>query len=289
LLFACSFPGSTLSTVGVPMLTPWWPGMSLAAISCTALLWHRSRPRVTTTITILCVMGMAVLGYVLTVLLLAPLMAALYSLATRTDQRTERVFTLAAIVTVVGAALLAGPAKERWPSRRSAPSPGCSCRSPSLRDQAAASLSGGRAGPRRVRRTDPRGGSQAPRRRGARAHRPRAPRRRRPPPALANAQAGTVAHLMRTHPDQAEKIVNELTGTTSSALREMKAVVGLLRQADDPEAPLEPAPGLDRLSDLAASFASAGLTVTLITEGQPRPLSPGVDLTAYRIVQEARR
>jgi hypothetical protein len=66
--------------------------------------------------------------------------------------------------------------------------------------------------------------------------------------ALANAQAGTAAHLQRTHPQQVRKILDDLSGTTASALRELKATVGLLRQADDPDAPLEPSPGLDRLS-----------------------------------------
>jgi len=105
--------------------------------------------------------------------------------------------------------------------------------------------------------------------------------------ALANAQAGAVAHLMTTQPDQARKIADKLTGTTSSALREVKATVGLLREASDPDAPMEPAPGLAHLPDLVASFQSAGLAVLVTTEGEPRPLSPGVDLTAFRIVQEA--
>jgi signal transduction histidine kinase len=105
--------------------------------------------------------------------------------------------------------------------------------------------------------------------------------------ALANAQAGTAAHVVRNRPDQAQQMLAELSATTSSALRELKAAVGLLRQADDQEAPLEPAPGLARLSDLVAVLSAAGLDVTVTDEGTPRPLSPGADLTAYRIVQEA--
>ncbi len=58
--------------------------------------------------------------------------------------------------------------------------------------------------------------------------------------ALANAQAGTAAHLQRTHPQQVQRILDDLAGTTASALRELKATVGLLRQTDDPDAPLEP-------------------------------------------------
>jgi signal transduction histidine kinase len=60
-----------------------------------------------------------------------------------------------------------------------------------------------------------------------------------------------------------------------------------LRQANDPDAPLEPSPGLGRLSELTAAFASTGLDVVVTTEGEVRPLAPSVDLTAFRIVQEA--
>jgi signal transduction histidine kinase len=107
--------------------------------------------------------------------------------------------------------------------------------------------------------------------------------------AVANAQAGTARHLAPTHPEQAMKLLGELTATTSSALLELRATVGVLRQiGDDPDAdPLEPAPGLDRLPELIATCETAGVEVTVTTEGAPRPLSPGVDLTAYRIIQEA--
>ncbi|MYW03180.1 ATP-binding protein, partial [Streptomyces sp. SID3343] len=101
------------------------------------------------------------------------------------------------------------------------------------------------------------------------------------------AQAGTAAHLARTRPEQAEQILVALTRTTSSALRELEATVGLLRRPDDPDDPLEPPPGLDRLPELVSAFASAGLRVVVTVDGEERPLSPGVDLTAFRIAQEA--
>ena len=63
--------------------------------------------------------------------------------------------------------------------------------------------------------------------------------------------------------------------------------MGLLRQADEPEVPTGPAPGLAQLPELTESFASAGLIVEMETAGTPRPLDPGVDLTAFRITQEA--
>jgi signal transduction histidine kinase len=105
--------------------------------------------------------------------------------------------------------------------------------------------------------------------------------------ALANAQAGTVIYLMDTEPGKAREMAGDLNGTIVAALEELKTTVGLLRQADDPESPLEPAPGLAQLPALAASFGSAGLTVTITTEGDPQPLPAGTDLTAFRIITEA--
>ncbi|GAA2071443.1 histidine kinase [Streptomyces albiaxialis] len=104
---------------------------------------------------------------------------------------------------------------------------------------------------------------------------------------LANAQATVAAHLFDTRPEQTRKSLNELVATTGGALDELRATVGLLRQTGDTAGPEEPAPGLSRLPALLDSFRRAGLEVTVAEEGTARPLPPGVDLTAYRIVQEA--
>ncbi|MCX4846917.1 sensor histidine kinase [Streptomyces sp. NBC_00893] len=105
--------------------------------------------------------------------------------------------------------------------------------------------------------------------------------------ALAHAQAATAAYLLRSRPEQAQDMLDQLAGTTSSALRELKATVGLLRREGDPETPLEPTPGLAQLPELITSFEQTGLVVSVSVEGERRALSPGTDLTAYRIVQEA--
>ncbi|GAB2549685.1 sensor histidine kinase [Nocardia heshunensis] len=104
--------------------------------------------------------------------------------------------------------------------------------------------------------------------------------------ALAHAQASTAAYLLQSKPEQAQEMLDQLANTTSTALRELKATVGLLRE-DDGDAPLEPTPGLDQLQDLLTSFERAGLDITLTVTGGPRPLPSGTDLTAYRIIQEA--
>ncbi|WP_433889550.1 sensor histidine kinase [Streptomyces sp. CA-111067] len=104
---------------------------------------------------------------------------------------------------------------------------------------------------------------------------------------LANAQATVAAHLFDARPEQTRRSLDELVETTGNALDELRATVGLLRQSGDAAAPAEPAPGLSRLPTLLESFRRAGLEVSVQQEGPARPLPPGVDLTAYRIVQEA--
>lgn len=66
-------------------------------------------------------------------------------------------------------------------------------------------------------------------------------------------------------------------------------MLGVLRSEEAPSQGTRhtPQPSLDRLGTLVASVRSAGLAVTLSTTGEPRPLHPGVELSAYRIVQEA--
>ncbi|MCO4695442.1 sensor histidine kinase [Streptomyces sp. RO-S4] len=104
---------------------------------------------------------------------------------------------------------------------------------------------------------------------------------------LANAQATVAAHFFDARPEQTRASLRELVETTGHALDELRATVGLLRQTGDTALPDGPAPGLDRLPDLLESFRRAGLEVSVREEGAARPVPPGVDLTAYRIVQEA--
>ena len=287
-LFAIAFPGSRFAAEGAAAPDPWWPAIVLAGVACTALLWHRTHPRTVTVVTTACAMAMAFQGFLLTVLLIAPLMVALYSLAARTDRKTTYLFSIAVIALVVMAALLGEPGQKSLYLKIVGPEawlllPPVLGSLARLRQAYIASVQARAEHAERTRDDEARHRVAEERMRIARdlhdvvAHHL----------ALANAQAGAVAHLLRGDPDQAEKIVTDLTGTTSSALRELKATVGLLRAADEADASLEPAPGLARLPDLVAAFASAGLAVNVATEGQPRPLSPGVDLTAYRIMQEA--
>jgi signal transduction histidine kinase len=104
---------------------------------------------------------------------------------------------------------------------------------------------------------------------------------------LANAQANVAAHLFGTNPDKARTSLDEVVETTRHALDELRATVGLLRQHDDAPTPPEPAPGLALVPMLLESFRLAGLEVSVHHDGTAIPLPPAVDLTAYRIIQEA--
>ncbi len=104
---------------------------------------------------------------------------------------------------------------------------------------------------------------------------------------LANAQATVAAHLFDARPEQTRAGLRQVVETTRQALDDLRATVGLLRQSGDPAAPAEPTPGLAQLPALLESFRRAGLRVAVHREGTARSLAPGVDLSAYRIVQEA--
>ncbi|MET7487014.1 sensor histidine kinase [Streptomyces sp. NPDC005538] len=287
LLFAMFLFGSELNVPHGPRPDV-GPTIALAAVSCAALLWQRSRPRTVVLVTAVVAAGAGALGCLLTPLTLGPLMLALYRLAVLTRRRTARRYLFASVVVVVGAATAVDPAHHPWPFRTVGPVawlllPVVAGNALRLREAYLEAVRARAEYAERGREEEARHRVAEERMRIARelhdvvAHHL----------ALAHAQAGTAAHLARTHPDQVRKILTELAGTTSSALREMKGTVGLLRRPDDPGTPLAPSPGLAQLAELTGSFVSTGLTVTLTTEGERRPLSPGVDLTAYRIVQEA--
>jgi len=86
--------------------------------------------------------------------------------------------------------------------------------------------------------------------------------------------------------DEARTALDAIERAGEQALAEMRRLLGMLRAADE-RATLVPQPGLGRLRDLADEVAAAGLPVDVQVEGDPRELPPGIDVSAYRIVQEA--
>jgi signal transduction histidine kinase len=100
-------------------------------------------------------------------------------------------------------------------------------------------------------------------------------------------QSGVGAHVASTQPEEAAKALSAIEVTSRAALEELRRLLGVLRQDSEPQGDLTPVPGLADLDSLLAEVAKAGLGVRLRVEGTPSPLPAGVDLSAYRIVQEA--
>ncbi len=132
-------------------------------------------------------------------------------------------------------------------------------------------------------------------------------------------QAGYGQYVIDVSPDGAREALGAIQATSRDALDEMRRMLGVLRQPDTGRAPagsgqagiaaaglgqarpgravaataqpgaapLAPAPGLAGLERLVARTCGAGVRVTVEFSGQPRPAPAGVDLSAYRIIQEA--
>jgi signal transduction histidine kinase len=100
-------------------------------------------------------------------------------------------------------------------------------------------------------------------------------------------QAGAVPKALDAgQPELADQAFADIEETGRDALVEMRRLLGVLRRDGD-RAELAPQPGLGRLDALVDRAREGGLEVTVRKEGDSRPLSPGIDLTAYRIVQDA--
>jgi signal transduction histidine kinase len=100
------------------------------------------------------------------------------------------------------------------------------------------------------------------------------------------AEAGAAQRISDSHPQEALATLAPIERTGREALVEMRRLMGFLRtESEDPI--LAPQPGLQELDALVAQARRAGLAISLVIEGTPRPVSPGLDLSAFRIVQEA--
>ena len=99
-------------------------------------------------------------------------------------------------------------------------------------------------------------------------------------------QAEGARRVLDRDPERAREALDSIEHTGRTALDEMRRSLGVLRR-DDPEPELEPQPGLHDLDRLLDQAREGGLEVDVEVEGEPRELPQGVDLSAYRIVQEA--
>ena len=99
-------------------------------------------------------------------------------------------------------------------------------------------------------------------------------------------QARGGRRVLESDPADAREAFNSIERTGQQALDEMRRLLGMLRRSDE-ELPLAPQPSLRELDRLVEQVRAAGLPVDVAIEGQPRELPPGVELSAFRIVQEA--
>ncbi|MEV0693497.1 sensor histidine kinase [Streptomyces sp. NPDC050388] len=101
-------------------------------------------------------------------------------------------------------------------------------------------------------------------------------------------QADGAAYVLDAAPDQAKKALETISSTGRQALAEMRRLLGVLRTGEHQEAgEYVPQPDVQQIEDLVEQCRESGLPVDFKVEGTPRPLPSGVELTAYRIVQEA--
>ncbi|MEU1055083.1 sensor histidine kinase [Streptomyces sp. NPDC005876] len=101
-------------------------------------------------------------------------------------------------------------------------------------------------------------------------------------------QADGAAYVLDAAPDQAKKALETISSTGRQALAEMRRLLGVLRTGEHQEAgEYVPQPDVQQIEDLVEQCRGSGLPVDFKVEGTPRPLPSGVELTAYRIVQEA--
>jgi signal transduction histidine kinase len=110
-------------------------------------------------------------------------------------------------------------------------------------------------------------------------------------------QAGAARRILGASPDEARSALLAIEESGRGAITELQHMLGLLTQPGDPDiadpagaadtAPLRPQPGLDQVRPLIDRVTATGLPVELRVSGTPRALPAGMDLAAYRVVQEA--
>ncbi|MCA2206903.1 sensor histidine kinase [Nocardia rosealba] len=268
-----------------------WPPIAtyvVAVVSCAALVVRHRAPVAVVAVTTACGMLVAPLGLLSTPLIVVPVAIAAYALALHTELRVTIAVLLPAVALLVAATPLLDGLSWQDAGR--------------LLSVAALPLIAGALGTatqsrraylaameERALRAEESRESEA--RRSVAEERVRIARELHDVVAhqitLANAQAVVAAHVFDSQPEQTRSNLNNIIETTRNALDDLRATVGLLRQAGDANTPAEPSPGLAQLPRLLESFDRAGLRVTMDNDGTPKPLPPGVDLTAFRIIQEA--
>ena len=99
-------------------------------------------------------------------------------------------------------------------------------------------------------------------------------------------QSGAARQVVYTSPDRAEEALLTVEATGREAMAELRRLLGILNEEGEATG-LAPQPGVDQLAALVERVRDAGLPTELAIDGAPRPLPASLDVTVYRIVQEA--
>jgi signal transduction histidine kinase len=253
--------------------------LALVAVACLALAWRRRYPVTVLAVSTTAVAVYSLLGYVNGASLIAPVLAV-YAVATQVSVRRAVVLaavTLAVLMTATGVNNPFG----RYSDGAFVLIPGM---------VAAVAFAGIAVANRRAYAASVRERAEQDARRQVDEERLRIARELHDvvahTMATINVQAGVAAHVLPTKPEAAADALQAIKIASKEGLRELRAILNVLRQADDAD-PVQPAPGLAQLDALVEGARRAGLPITLTVTGAPFPLPAAVDLAAYRIVQES--
>ena len=100
-------------------------------------------------------------------------------------------------------------------------------------------------------------------------------------------QAAAGREIAHTNPDKAAEVFERIETAGREALAELRRMLGVLRDSGDEQTSLAPQPGIGDIQIAVERSSASGVPTTLVVDGRARPLAPGVELAAYRIVQEA--
>lgn len=262
-----------------------WIAGAVSAVACLVLFRGRGHPRAAVVVTTLCMVVTGALGFLLTPLLLAPVMVALYWLAVTNTSRTTWIYggvsTASIVTTAVGTDI-----DEMVALRAVGPAlwlllplvMGSRFR---LRHAYLDAVQARAEHAERTREEEARLRVTEERMRIARdlhdvvAHHV----------SVMGIQAGAARRVLDSDPEKARDSLQTVEQTARTAIKELRGLLGVLRADAEPD--LRVNPGLDDLQELLDNARAAGLQVEHGVYGDPREVSPAVALSAYRVVQEA--
>jgi signal transduction histidine kinase len=100
-------------------------------------------------------------------------------------------------------------------------------------------------------------------------------------------QAAAGREIVHADPDKAAEVFARIEAVGRESLTELRRMLGVLRDASDQEASLSPQPGITDIAAAVAQSSAIGVTTEMVVDGRQHALAPGIELAAFRIVQEA--